>query len=242
MTLTPDELAAATMPLPKEGSKAQAALAANAAKPVSRFDKMYKRSKRKPPTKSNLIEGGAAVVPGKLITAENDMYVMSIGMMLGLRVSLYYNASNAADDLKNDDYHGGDHYVFPPDGMDKPGMRKTPKHPLSHTFKFKDYAPKVFHRIRLLSGIDTKSYMQSICGDMNFVQFTTNSKRSTLSPHSCARLRSGGAPACRGPRSRAPLAPFPFARPPRAAVPPAPACPPPLSAGSSSSSRRTGTT
>lgn len=170
-TLSAQELQAAAMPAPAQGTKAHDALAANAAKPVSRADKLFKRSKRKAPTKAASItlsaaaaEGGAAlVVPGKLITAENDMYVMSIGMMLGLRVSLMHNAAHkvgAGDrSMSAAELHGCDKYVFPPEGMDKAGFPQTPRHHLSHTFKFKDYCPKVLHHVRLLSGIDTQSYM-----------------------------------------------------------------------------------
>jgi len=137
---------------------------------------MVKLHKRKPPTKISGDGNTPIVVPGKLITRENDMYVMTIGMMLGLRVSLYYNATNADEAIKEKDVHSGDHYLFPPEGCSKPGLPHTPRHHLAHTFKFKDYAPKIFHRIRLLSGIDTKSYMDSVSGDANFVQFTSNSK------------------------------------------------------------------
>jgi 1-phosphatidylinositol-4-phosphate 5-kinase len=167
------------MPMPDEGTAAADALAANAAKPVTRFNKIYKRSKRKPPTKTN-IDSEEMIVPGKLITRENDMYVMSIGMMLGLRVSLMYNAAHVDEEITDEDMQAGDHYVFPPEGNLKPGYPATPKHHLSHTFKFKDYAPKVFHRLRLLMGVDTKRYMNSVSGNVNYVQFTSNSKRYVL--------------------------------------------------------------
>jgi hypothetical protein len=175
VTLSAQELQAAAMPAPAQGTKAHDALAANAAKPVSRADKLFKRSKRKAPTKAASAssaaaaeDGEALVVPGKLITAENDMYVMSIGMMLGLRVSLMYNAAHkvgAGDDpMSAADVHGCDKYVFPPEGTEKAGFPQTPRHHLSHTFKFKDYCPKVLHHVRLLSGIDTQSYMDRSAG------------------------------------------------------------------------------
>jgi hypothetical protein len=168
---------AAEMPAPAAGTAAAAALKANAERRVTRIEKMVKMHKRKPPTKVSADGSVPVVVPGKLITRENDMYVMTIGMMLGLRVSLYFNATNADEDVSDVDMQSGDHYVFPPEGCSKPGLPQTPRHHLAHTFKFKDYAPKIFHRIRLLSGIDTKSYMDSVSGDANFVQFTSNSKR-----------------------------------------------------------------
>jgi 1-phosphatidylinositol-4-phosphate 5-kinase len=95
-------------------------------------------------------------------------------------VSLYYSASAPNAELKTEDMLAVDNYLFPPQGCKKAGLPATPKHNLSHTFKFKDYSPKVFHRLRLLSGIDTESYMNSVCGDANFYSFTTNSKRSVF--------------------------------------------------------------
>lgn len=74
-------------------------------------------------------------------------------------MSLFYNAVSVGEDIDaQKDAHAADHYVFPPEGCKgKRDAPKTPKHELNHTFKFKDYAPKIFHRIRLLSGIDTQS-------------------------------------------------------------------------------------
>jgi 1-phosphatidylinositol-4-phosphate 5-kinase len=60
-------------------------------------------------------------------------------------------------------------------GNSKPPHR-TPPHHLSHDFKFKDYAPKVFHRIRQLFGVDSASYMLSVSGNCNYLEFMSNSK------------------------------------------------------------------
>jgi len=51
---------------------------------------------------------------------------------------------------------------FPPKGSPL-----TPPHQLAHTFKFKNYAPKVFRRLRQLFGIDSASYMLSGSSAMN---------------------------------------------------------------------------
>lgn len=45
-----------------------------------------------------------------------------------------------------------DKYVFPPAGAG--GRLPTPSHKLNRTFKFRDYAPKVFKNLRGLFGID----------------------------------------------------------------------------------------
>lgn len=45
-----------------------------------------------------------------------------------------------------------DRYVFPPAGAN--GRLATPSHKLNMTFKFRDYAPKVFKKLRGIFGID----------------------------------------------------------------------------------------
>ena len=64
-----------------------------------------------------------------------------------------------------------DKYEFP-----KGGTAITPPHQLNQTFKFKDYAPTVFRRIRERFGIDSAEYMLSLCGIKNFIPFSANSK------------------------------------------------------------------
>jgi 1-phosphatidylinositol-4-phosphate 5-kinase len=68
-----------------------------------------------------------------------------------------------------------DKLVFPPSGSTRPG-RITPAHQLNHTFKFKDYAPRAFGALRTMFGVDPASYMNSVCGDFNFIQFIANSR------------------------------------------------------------------
>lgn len=56
---------------------------------------------------------------------------------------------------------------FPPLGNSH-GPFRTPPHDLAHTFKFKTYAPLVFSRIRDFFGVDSGSYMLSVCGKFYF--------------------------------------------------------------------------
>ena len=58
----------------------------------------------------------------------------------------------------------------------RPSIDHRPSHGLAHTFKFKSYSPKVFDRIRTFFGFDPESYMYSVCGDFNFIEFISNSK------------------------------------------------------------------
>ncbi|CAM9518055.1 unnamed protein product, partial [Hapterophycus canaliculatus] len=47
---------------------------------------------------------------------------------------------------------------------------------LGRTFKFKDYAPKVFKKIREHFGVDKMRYMLSVAGNYNFLEFISNAK------------------------------------------------------------------
>ena len=62
-------------------------------------------------------------------------------------------------------------YVFPPKGSST-----TPPHSLAHTFKFKDYAPEAFSRIRDIFDVRKTDYITSICGTQYFLNFISNSK------------------------------------------------------------------
>ncbi|CAN0535583.1 unnamed protein product, partial [Ectocarpus sp. 8 AP-2014] len=71
-----------------------------------------------------------------------------------------------------------DKYVFPPAGAG--GRLPTPSHKLNRTFKFRDYAPKVFKNLRGLFGIDEASYMNSVAGDYDYLELITNSKSGSF--------------------------------------------------------------
>lgn len=110
---------------------------------------------------------------GNVIKGEHEQYTLTIGMMLGIRVAV--GRPQQMDDLTLMDFMQVDKYLFPPKGCNKPPHR-TPPHHLSHDFKFKDYAPKIFHRIRQLFGVDSASYMLSVSGNYNYLEFMSNSK------------------------------------------------------------------
>lgn len=61
------------------------------------------------------------------------------------------------------DFTYNEKVAFPPSGSSVP-PHITPAHSLAHTFKFKSYAPRIFHRLREFYEIDAPSYMESVCG------------------------------------------------------------------------------
>ncbi|CAM9821089.1 unnamed protein product, partial [Ectocarpus sp. 12 AP-2014] len=98
---------------------------------------------------------------GKPLHPEEDEveYILTIGMMLGLRVAVGRQANPLAKpELTVEDFYQArfllqvDKYTFPPSGAT--GYLVTPSHKLGRTFKFKDYAPKVFKKIREHFGVD----------------------------------------------------------------------------------------
>ncbi|CAN0056769.1 unnamed protein product, partial [Discosporangium mesarthrocarpum] len=108
-----------------------------------------KRRRRRPSTVRNRIR------TGKLIHPQDDEaeYNLTIRMMLWLRVAVGRQENpQSKKELSIEDFYLVDKYVFPPSGAT--GLMVTPSHKLKDTFKFKDYAPKVFKKIREHFGVD----------------------------------------------------------------------------------------
>ncbi|KAL7457332.1 hypothetical protein ACHAWC_008872 [Mediolabrus comicus] len=117
-------------------------------------------------------------VKGKVIDGKHELYTMSIAVMLGMRTSIgrtnmemSETAHNERRWLDNDDLMAVVKYVFPPRGGDI-----TPPHPLSHTFKFKDYSPLGFAYLRRMFGVNEYDFLLSVCGNANYIEFQSNAK------------------------------------------------------------------
>jgi hypothetical protein len=115
-------------------------------------------------------------VKGKVIDGEHELYTLSIAVMLGVRTSISktnfeVNGSSAKRWVTKQDFRSEEKYEFRPKGG---GL--TPPHQLSHTFKFKDYSPIVFHYLRRLAGVNDYDFLLSVCGNANFIEFISNAK------------------------------------------------------------------
>lgn len=116
-------------------------------------------------------------VTGKVIDGQHELYAQSIAVMLGVRTSIARtNAEITADQhrkrwLTPEDFAHAPKYEFRPDGS-----ADTPPHQLSHTFKFKDYAPVAFAYLRRLFGVNEFDFLLSVCGNANFIEFISNAK------------------------------------------------------------------
>eukprot|EP01041_Mallomonas_annulata_P000655 gene656-1267_t len=119
---------------------------------------------------------------GREIQQDHAQYALTYGMMLGIRVTVGHagltgqnHPNHLTRELTPEDFTAVTRLRFHPEGSNVDGFH-TPPHKLKHTFKFKDYAPAAFRRIRRLSGIDEVDYVLSLAGDFNYIEFLANSK------------------------------------------------------------------
>uniref|UniRef100_A0A7S2NXK0 PIPK domain-containing protein n=1 Tax=Leptocylindrus danicus TaxID=163516 RepID=A0A7S2NXK0_9STRA len=126
-------------------------------------------------------------VKGRVIHREHELYTLSIAMMIGLKTSigrtnsvLWHDKNRKQKWLESDNFMEVVKYLFPPKGSDI-----TPKHNLGHTFKFKDYSPFAFAYLRRMFGVNEFEFLQSICGNANFIQFMSNAKSGQFMFYSC---------------------------------------------------------
>lgn len=177
---------------PEEGTPAAAALAANAELKMSKTDKILHkfRGMKRPKLKAlnvmkqlkkhTKVKGRKKYknFKGKVIDGEHELYVITAGIILGIRCSLEnarMESLTRATRLTLGDFNYVENVAFPAGGSDNMPY-PTPPHSLQRTFKFKSYAPRVFSRLRDLVDINADDYLESICGNYNFIEFMSNSK------------------------------------------------------------------
>ncbi|KAF6139495.1 hypothetical protein GIB67_005132 [Kingdonia uniflora] len=98
--------------------------------------------------------------PGQTISKGHKNYELMLNLQLGIRYSVGKHASNKCP-LKDGDFDPREKFwtKFPPEGS-----KLTPPHQ-SVEFRWKDYCPVVFRRLRELFAIDPADYMLAICGN-----------------------------------------------------------------------------
>jgi len=137
------------------------------------------------PTENNI---NTRHVSGKKIDKKHAKYALSAGMMLGVRECVGGMSNLHAADA--DDMSIG------PGGVQKKQLTleeeclrvekiKIPAGAyfvsanmasLPYRYKFKAYAPVIFHRIRDMAGVDKQLFLHSICGSDAFIEFVSNAK------------------------------------------------------------------
>ncbi|KAG7356613.1 phosphatidylinositol-4-phosphate 5-kinase [Nitzschia inconspicua] len=161
----PEEVVAATM---DTGRKLMGALDPHNMLQFQRWRRKKKGGKKK----------RKSYVKGKVIDGRHELYTLSIAVMLGVRTSIARtNTIISASDgpgkkmLSPQDFMAEEKYEFAPKGSPT-----TPPHKLSHTFKFKDYAPVAFAYLRRMFGVNEFDFLLSVCGNANFIEFISNAK------------------------------------------------------------------
>ncbi|KAL3845568.1 hypothetical protein ACJIZ3_002971 [Penstemon smallii] len=104
--------------------------------------------------------GGEVKKPGKTICKGHKHYDLMLNLQLGIRYSVGKHASILRD-LKVGDFDPKEKFWtrFPSEGS-----KITPPHQ-SGDFRWKDYCPVVFRRLRELFEVDPADYMLAICGN-----------------------------------------------------------------------------
>ncbi|XP_052203296.1 phosphatidylinositol 4-phosphate 5-kinase 1-like [Diospyros lotus] len=103
---------------------------------------------------------GEAKKPGETISKGHKNYDLMLNLQLGIRYSVGKHASIQRA-LKQSDFDPKEKFWtrFPPEGS-----KITPPHQ-SGEFRWKDYCPMVFRRLRELFQVDPADYMLAICGN-----------------------------------------------------------------------------
>ena len=164
---------------PIEGSEAHEALQANKEIKMNSMTKFLSKSFSMKPKflgkgkrKQKKFEKN---FKGKVIDGKHELYVLSMGMMLGIRCAVGGSHTPFDYPLSQKDFSYVQRLTFPKEGSSVPG-NITPSHSLAHSFKFKSYAPKVFEKLRGLFDIEVSEFMLSVCGNSNYLEFISNSK------------------------------------------------------------------
>lgn len=161
----PEEVVASTMDV---GRKLMGAIDPHNMLQVQRWRRKKRGTKKK----------RKSYVKGKVIDGRHELYTLSIAVMLGVRTSIARtNTIISSSDgsgkkiLSPQDFMAEEKYEFAPKGS-----RTTPPHKLTHTFKFKDYAPVAFAYLRRMFGVNEFDFLLSVCGNANFIEFISNAK------------------------------------------------------------------
>jgi 1-phosphatidylinositol-4-phosphate 5-kinase len=103
------------------------------------------------------------------IEVEHREYEVTFDMMLGIRTMVGVAYQSKHREIAAEDFEHVAKRTFP-----SAGSNKTPAHKM-RDFKFKDYHPEVFRRIRERFGIDAAEYTMTVTNNP-YLEFISNSK------------------------------------------------------------------
>ncbi len=118
-------------------------------------------------------------VSGKKIDKKHAQYALSAGMMLGVRECV-----GGMSDLTEETATGRNSLSLEEECLRVEKLKipagayfiSSNKTTLPYRYKFKAYAPTIFHRIRDMAGVDKQLFLHSICGSDAFIEFVSNAK------------------------------------------------------------------
>ncbi|CAN8234118.1 unnamed protein product [Cochlearia groenlandica] len=118
---------------------------------------------------------GEAKKPGETISKGHKKYDLMLNLQHGIRYSVGKHAS-VGRDLKNSDFDPSEKFWtrFPPEGS-----KTTPPHQ-SVDFRWKDYCPLVFRRLREHFTVDPADYMLAICGNESLRELSSPGKSGSF--------------------------------------------------------------
>jgi 1-phosphatidylinositol-4-phosphate 5-kinase len=113
---------------------------------------------------------------GEIIHSDHRSYELMLDLQLGIRWSVSKMTPTPASKmgLEKEHFSAKVKVAFP-----REGSRETPPHPNSD-FRWKDYCPMVFRKLRSLFVVDPGEYMLSICGEQALRELSSPGKSGAL--------------------------------------------------------------
>lgn len=112
---------------------------------------------------------------GEIINQDHRSYELMLDLQLGVRWSVSkVTQSPGSAALTHNHFENKVKVAFP-----REGSRETPPHPNSD-FRWKDYCPMVFRKLRTLFVVDPGEYMLSICGEQALRELSSPGKSGAL--------------------------------------------------------------
>eukprot|EP00698_Gefionella_okellyi_P000616 TRINITY_DN1054_c0_g1_i1.p2 TRINITY_DN1054_c0_g1~~TRINITY_DN1054_c0_g1_i1.p2 ORF type:complete len:480 (-),score=100.77 TRINITY_DN1054_c0_g1_i1:3343-4755(-) len=111
--------------------------------------------------------------PGKQVKKEHASWELILSMLIGMR-NMLRNTGDEDSELTESDFKAFFKLDFPPEGTSV-----TPPHS-GRDFKFKDYAPKAFNRLRGKFGIDKGDYLVSLTAEYDVCELGTPGKSGSV--------------------------------------------------------------
>ncbi|GMH39027.1 hypothetical protein BSKO_06925 [Bryopsis sp. KO-2023] len=139
---------------------------------------LYALFRREEPGKiKRLLKGDKEKGPGEVIYKGHSSYDLMLNLQLGIQYSVgKINMVRVSDNMAVEEKHFAEKLKlhFP-----RRGGNHTPPHP-SQDFKWKDYAPMVFRRLREAFGIDPADYLISLCGNHALRELASPGKSGSI--------------------------------------------------------------